>query len=52
MPIVNDLILNKLNDDSFEIYNLIMKISAQLVFENNAFNINNGFENLKYGLNS
>ncbi len=40
---VNNLILNKLNDDSFQTNNLIMKTFKQLFFENNAFIINSGF---------
>ncbi len=39
---MNDLILNTLNDDSFQINNLIMKSFAQLFFESNAFLTNNG----------
>ncbi len=39
---VNDLILNTLNDDSFQTNNLIMKTFAQLFFESNAFDINSG----------
>jgi hypothetical protein len=42
MLMANDLILNTLNDDSFYINNLVMKTLAQLVFESNAFLINNG----------
>ncbi len=38
---VNDLISNTLNDDSFQTKNLIMKTFAQLLFESNAFIINN-----------
>jgi hypothetical protein len=37
---VNNLILNTLNDDSFQTNNLFMKTFAQLVFENNTFIIN------------
>ncbi len=37
---VNNLISNSLNDDSFYINNLIMKTFAQLFFENNACIIN------------
>ncbi len=40
MRIANDLILNTLNDDSFQINNLVMKTFAQLFFESNAFLIN------------
>jgi len=39
---VNKLILNALNDDSFWINNLIMKTFAQLCFANNAFIMNSG----------
>jgi hypothetical protein len=39
---VNDLILNTLNDDSFQTNNLIMKTFSQLFFESKfAFIINN-----------
>jgi hypothetical protein len=40
MFMVNNLISNSLNDDSFYINNLIMKTFAQLFFENNACIIN------------
>jgi hypothetical protein len=36
-----NLTLNTLNDEPFEINNLIMKTFVQLFFENNAFIINN-----------
>ncbi len=45
---VNDLILNTLNDDSFQTNNLIMKTFAQLFFESKfAFIINNELLNKK-----
>jgi hypothetical protein len=37
---VNNLILNTLNDDSFQTNNLIMKAFSQLFFENNALIVN------------
>ncbi len=38
----NDLILNKLNDNSFQINNFIMKTFEILFLENNAFIMNSG----------
>jgi len=38
---MNKLILNTLNDDSFYINNLIMKTFVQLFIKNNAFIMNN-----------
>jgi hypothetical protein len=40
MLMVNNLILNTLNDDSFQTNNLIMKAFSQLFFENNALIVN------------
>jgi hypothetical protein len=39
---VNNLILNPLNDDSFQTNNLIIKTFAQLIFENDAIIMNSG----------
>ncbi len=39
---MNNLISNTLNDDSFYANNLIMKTFVQLFIENNAFITNNG----------
>jgi hypothetical protein len=39
---MNNLISNTLNDDSFYANNLIMKTFVQLFIENNAFIMNNG----------
>jgi len=44
---VNDLILNTLNDDSFQTNNLTMKIFENLFFETNAFIVNSGLLKLK-----
>jgi len=50
MFIVNNLILNKLNDDSFYINNLIMKTFAQFFLENNQSLWIVDFWSKKYGL--
>jgi hypothetical protein len=47
MLMVNNLILNSLNDDSFNTNNLIMKTFAWLFFENIAFIINTKLLNTK-----
>jgi len=39
---MNNLILNTLNDDSFYANNLIMKTFVQLFIENNEFIMDNG----------
>jgi hypothetical protein len=44
------MVNNLLYDDTFHINNLIMKTFAQFFFENNAFIMNNGLLNKKYGL--
>jgi len=44
---VNNLILNTLNDESFYTNNLIMMTFSQLIFSNNAFIVNSGLLKLK-----